>query len=127
MTQHRSRKDEDDSFWGTLVALFIGGAIVYGLARPKIDALEQQVTNLNWKVRTLEGHIDSLQGFVQQQNMKLQNLERDFQDLGNKYDNLIAELQFVASQLSGDMRQSLDAIIERAKRRKAQRVPNYAN
>lgn len=128
-------KSDDHSWAWALLGLLAGGAIVYVATRPKIQALEnkvngleRQVVYLNQTVSTLEGHLQSLQGYLKSQELKLQHLELEFSDLGGKYDALLTDLDYVEAQLTdGQAKKALKALIERAKRRKLERVKTLSN
>jgi hypothetical protein len=115
---------------GIGVGLVIGGgltAVIFGprIARLRFEntARAQQIDPLNIRAENQRGEILSLKGFIEEQTGEITALESDFNDLGNKYDQIIADLEDYRSRMPYlEAKQALTELIELAKLRKIKRA-----
>ena len=71
----------------------------------------------------MESHVRDLKGFIEEQTGEITALESDFNDLGNKYDQIIADLEDYRSRMPyPEAKQALTELIDLAKLRKIKRA-----
>jgi len=109
----------------------LGGAAVVAVAtlprisdlEQRVDALEGQNEYLRQKTVRQDEHIQSLAGYLKEQDRRITGLESEVTNLGQLYESVIVELTNVENQVEDEeVKQLIRELIARARLRKQQRA-----
>jgi len=111
----------------------IGAAGVAAATAPRISELERKIgllENENQALRTTtvrQGeHIQSLAGYLKEQDRRITSLENEMSDLRQEYDAIVANLETVQSQVQDEeVKRIIGELIRKARQRKQSRLSAY--